>query len=519
MKKQRKINSSRKPISNAEIQETKSSFENIKAKFDGFSGIIGNSTNWIIGIVSAVAISSAVWLITSNNNEMITENTEVISQDSIEIKREINPPFADKLVFEEFEFDSSKDQEITSESGSKIFIPANCFVDENNQPIIGNVKLKFNDYHNPLEIFYSGIPMQYDSSGIDYTFMSGGMFQISAEKDNKDIYIAEGKYIDIELVSNSSERFNFYEYDTISNSWNYLNTENEADITQISNELEKANNGIENLQRKIEMHNDLSENKTASNNVNNQVSIKTELSERYIVNVDKGRLAGAYELYPNQNFKEEYYKVAWDNISVKEDLESEDYILEMKKGSTKFSFLAYPASNNDYGKLSEKSKVEEAEKQKRIAMQKENRDKIKFLRTQQRRFEKLRNYGYNSTRNLRVYRLSTYNIDKPLPEPMMAKSSNVILKDDNGNPLDYNNIQVCQLEQNVLWNYNKNQNWKYSGQFTNILWVISSNNTVSLLLPEEFADLENKSEVNLRTYDLEFGLMAIDELISEYAMN
>ncbi len=99
-------------------------------------------------------------------------------------------------------------------NGTKIEVPQDAFVDKNNKPIVGNVDLEYREFHNAAQILASGIPMTYDSAGVTQQFESAGMFEIRGFQDNKPVFIAKNKGIDVDMASFvKGDDFRFYYLD------------------------------------------------------------------------------------------------------------------------------------------------------------------------------------------------------------------------------------------------------------------------------------------------------------------
>lgn len=121
-----------------------------------------------------------------------------------------------------FSFSTEKDKVIELETGSKLFIPANSFIDIEGNPIVGEVKLNFNEYHSFGEVMLSGLPMIYDSAGVDQQMITGGMFKIEAYQHGEELFLAKDKRIKVDINSKTGvERMNFYQLNENSGDWTY----------------------------------------------------------------------------------------------------------------------------------------------------------------------------------------------------------------------------------------------------------------------------------------------------------
>lgn len=65
-------------------------------------------------------------------------------------------------------------------SGSMVLFPKHAFVDENGGVVKGKVEVIFREFSDPIDYFMSGIPMEYDSAGLNFNFESSAMCEIKA---------------------------------------------------------------------------------------------------------------------------------------------------------------------------------------------------------------------------------------------------------------------------------------------------------------------------------------------------
>ena len=143
----------------------------------------------------------------------------------------VNPPLENiKPVYEIAVINVNQGGEYIYESGSKIIVPPAAFVDNNGQLVKGDVHIKYREFHDFIDFFLSGIPMEYDSAGINYLLESAGMVEIFAEQDGIRLNVAPGKEINVELVSEiyipvadrgKVPAYNIYKLDEEKRSWVY----------------------------------------------------------------------------------------------------------------------------------------------------------------------------------------------------------------------------------------------------------------------------------------------------------
>ena len=133
----------------------------------------------------------------------------------------INPPLANvNIAFEKFMLNAKTGDTIISNSGSKIFVPPNAFLDKEGNTIQGEVAVRYREFSDPLDFFISGIPMTYDSGGVNYTFESAGMCEVLAFQNGKDVFVNPQSKPTVSLVSkNSDPAHNLYYLDSTKEQW------------------------------------------------------------------------------------------------------------------------------------------------------------------------------------------------------------------------------------------------------------------------------------------------------------
>ncbi len=157
------------------------------------------------------------------------------------------PPIENVDVqFKKMEIDATKEQSISLETGSKVTIPANTFVDEKGNPV-DKVSVDFREINSVSEIIASGIPMHYDSAGVRYDFETGGMFEIKVTADGKPVYIKDGKSINIEAGQQVDGKYNLYAYNTDQSGWNII----QASLGKVVDQKESIKAQLKELQDKM----------------------------------------------------------------------------------------------------------------------------------------------------------------------------------------------------------------------------------------------------------------------------
>ncbi len=138
----------------------------------------------------------------------------------------------------------SKENKMITEQGSTITIPKDAFVDQNGNPVRGEVEIAFQEYHTASDVILSGIPMHViTEDGSLEAFETAGMFDIEGkDARGNELRIANNKTIRVDLATfKEEEDYNFYSYDKNNGLWKeeYQNTpvaSNSARL-QLSEEL------------------------------------------------------------------------------------------------------------------------------------------------------------------------------------------------------------------------------------------------------------------------------------------
>ena len=133
----------------------------------------------------------------------------------------VHPPIKKADVpFSDYVVDASRGDTIIYSSGSVLLFPPDAFVDKNGNVVKGNINIKYREFSNPVDQFLSGIPMDYDSGGVKYTFESAGMVDIQAFKNGEPVFVNKNKKPEINLAtSNIDPAQNLYYLDTVSQQW------------------------------------------------------------------------------------------------------------------------------------------------------------------------------------------------------------------------------------------------------------------------------------------------------------
>ena len=154
-------------------------------------------------LISVIAFSCAE----SPMKENKTVAKKKKKKQKTEIAALVQPPIKElNPVFESIEVDVAQGGNfiIPNTTGSKLIIPKNIFVDEKRKLIKGKVEIKYREFHDAVDIFLAGIPMDYDAAGMLKRFETAGMFDIRAFSEGKEVFIDSGKVMKVIMGSNTN---------------------------------------------------------------------------------------------------------------------------------------------------------------------------------------------------------------------------------------------------------------------------------------------------------------------------
>jgi hypothetical protein len=210
-----KMNSNREKLSDEDLQE-KMNFEKFMREYQPVSFY----KTWKFYAMAALAglMISGTFLLYSDGNEP-SPKAEANGLVSF-----VSPPLSGVNVdYTAFLINASSDTILHYPSGSELHIPSNAFLDEHGLPVKGHVELRYREFHDAADYFVSGIPMTYDSAGMQYQFESAGMLDIRAFQDGKPLFVNTNEQINVAMASDViGTRFNIYYLDTTAKKWSYM---------------------------------------------------------------------------------------------------------------------------------------------------------------------------------------------------------------------------------------------------------------------------------------------------------
>ncbi len=226
MKKNYDIRLNPKPLTKAQI-----------SKYKDFDGLLKKYQNapkqrpvvrrliWAAGAIAASLVGVFLFFQIADNQDFNEKQLAYFNE-----KPFINQPLINvKPTFASYRVNPNEGGVYKYPSGSQLVVPAAAFVNNNGETLTGEVTLHYREMHDFVDFFVSGIPMTYDSAGVNYNLESAGMIEIFAEQNGQRVKMAPGKTINVELVSNVNtspsldvpQGYNIYKLDEKNRRWVY----------------------------------------------------------------------------------------------------------------------------------------------------------------------------------------------------------------------------------------------------------------------------------------------------------
>ena len=428
----------------------------------------------VIVVVSAIVIVLVSIRNCSCNRQKLVTNTKISSNKYLHT----NPPLPElDLLYQKFEIDPSQPNVLYSKYGAKIIIPANAFLDKEGKLINDKVQFYFREFYNPLDFYLAGIPMGYNDNGVEQVLESGGMVELIAKSERKELYVNPTNKIKVDLFSwTKSKDFNLYDLDKSNGKW--VEKGKDSISSSTVNEENKVLPLIPPLPKIAT---------PASFTIQDDTNMFPEIEDYKNIHfepidVSKCKISDAQEMKvkPLKNGIFEVTSIIKFGAFRKEN-KCECYL----------AFEAGKDYNNGL-KTYQKKYAKLIEKRKLIS------DKIKF--------EWDKYYAVvNSYRKLQIKELSGeekiirtltinnfgfVNCDLPINFPAGGEI-NPNYVDENGNALALNNVVLIEKNTNALFRYKSNV--KYNPKNENILWGLTVDKKIAFIKNVDFSSLRKST--------------------------
>jgi hypothetical protein len=145
-----------------------------------------------------------------------------------------------------FQADTERENLFELPNGGHLKVPAKAFVDAQGNVLSGTVALRYREMHNEVDIFRTGIPMEYDSGGRQQ-LETAGMFELRGSQNGQDVFVRSGAQMEVRVASFSADNnFMAYRLDEQARNWKFLQydqAEPNAEKIKKSKAFQLKNNG------------------------------------------------------------------------------------------------------------------------------------------------------------------------------------------------------------------------------------------------------------------------------------
>ena len=428
-------------------------------------------------------------------------------------KEKVNPPLKNvNIDYRNYSVEGNKKTILKYETGSIIIIPENAFIDVNGHPIVGSVDIKYREFHNPSDFFVSGIPMTYDSAGVQYQFESAGMLEILAFQNGKPVFVNPEKKIIVEMASQQQEeKYNIYKYDSLAGNWKYIYKDKAVAITTNKSSQQDRKQLFPipiDTNEKIELTNE--RNPFVPKKCDKKrfhFDIEVDTAEFPEIATYKGIQFEVDE--KAKDFNPLYASITWDDITLEKGKQSGSYLMTLSKGIESHSFETFPVFDGTkydealtlYEKLYSRRKEKDARRQR-------SKDSINILlnreRLDQNDFAKnvIQNASASTeTQDLvqRIFVISGFGIwnsDCPASLPKGEQFA-ATYTDTLGKKLTFKTLYLVEKGRNAMFSIASYSRLCYNPKKKNILWAVTSDNKLAIFEEKDFKKIKIKNDSSI----------------------
>lgn len=585
-----KFNLNRPPVSDEEINSHKDFGELVK-KFKNESiqkarsdvSFLKNKKVTYSAIIAGVAVICTVTYFSVFKKDPPKENTHdkiatiqntKKNPDTKPNEAFIAPPISKLNVpYSSYKVDAGKGGTIKHTSGSKLIIPKKTFVNKQGEDIVGDVEIKYREFHNQADIIASGIPMTYDSAGVQSHLESAGMIDIKGYQNGEPVYINPKKVITVEFASQYPEdKYNMYVLDTVAKNWVYIGRDNslkgqEGDKkTKGTKEHETTSPETVETPKTIALQKQIDEippkieaEKVVYTKKLNQLpkaaaptkpARATEGRPQFELDVNYKEFPelaafknAVFEVgVENKNFSSKLADITWSSAEVSEGpVKGKNYILTLKLRDQVEKLIVYPALTgadyekalkayeskfSDYKNLVAKREADEKKlKEEYEAKQAEYlaelkklneeqvRERTRFWKEQEERFNKEATEMGDQEKVMRTFYVSQFNIynsDCPNSMPKGASIYPIYVINNGSTHITPNQIYLVCHNKNLVYNLNYGV-LNYNPKDVYSLLVMT-NSKVYLYNKESFSNMASSKQNRIHLTELSGDLNNTSDL-------
>lgn len=485
-----------------------------------------------LGVAAVITVGTILLKDNNNSSKQVGESEIALLADST--KSFVNPPVKEvDIPKNNYVIDANIGGKINHFTGTKITIPANAFVYEDGTPVKGEVDIEYREFHDQVDIYFSGIPMEYDSAGKKSIFESAGMMEIRAFQNGKKLEVAPNKSFEVCMhTKNPDPKFNLYYLDETKKKWDYIGKDSvhveqpemaqtlgtavepqivESDKEILTPEIKKQIAVVEEIKKDIKQIEKTEPAKPSKVN-----------EEKYSFNIDvmetefpeittyKGTV---FEAIDQQNFDASVYDVEWEDVQLKKQDKNGQYNVILSKGETKKEILVKPvfegknyekalADFNKNYKSYEKRLTKRKADEKREAekLQKQRESYLASLTNEQKErlnlAEKTAKADAVMNRIFKVTRVGTWNCDSPVPLPIGAHVMAFFEDAETGETIIPKSLRLIQKGMNAVFPLNSNL-VRFNPKRDNIIWGIDKDENLVYAFNDQFLSIQEGQDKNV----------------------
>ena len=449
----------------------------------------------------------------------------------------------DSTHFSIYEFQAEKGANIEHPSGSLINIPENAFILKDGTLALGEITLKYREFHDQLDIWMSRIPMNYDSAG-HHLFESAGMIEIRAFQNGQELKLAPNKHINVDLISyNDDPSYNVYHLNK-DKQWDYLGKDSIQPIILDKPMVDRGTDYpsdsalFEHMRCKPVPPNTYDDHAyTFDLDVNTKDFPYLSQFEHVI-----------FEVANPNTFNPDIYNVEWEDARLNELTSGKLYTLKLIKGDRTEDIVVKPVlSGNDLKRALEiYHKDLNVWQQKRTLIEDELRDARTLYQSKLEQFEQVEQDYRNDqkmtlTRDVamrkqhillnminsgkpRAYRglnisiLGVINCDKPREAyPKGKKKPAHFVDGKTGKFIIPAIVFLIEKGKNLIYRFSKEQyqqSFAYNTDATNTMWMVTKEGKLAVMRPEQFKFIDQEQDHYTLTMSVSDRLLTSKEDIA-----
>jgi hypothetical protein len=563
------INMNKPPLSETEINDAKD-FDKIlkgsgpddpdpkpKASNNKFKLIIG-------GVIVALSVC-ALWFLPSKeelkNRKALKEKVDLSTLNVNPLLAGVDVPINSYTIIAE------NGGNFTTPEGTNIIVPANAFLDKNGKPVLGEVELRFREFHDVPSIFAAGINMTYDSLGTEYHFESAGMFEIEGFQNGEALFTNPDALIAVELASNQpGDYYNIY-YQDPKNGWEYIRKdtafkkkipvvvvdsvmldEKEVQLAELKKDLDKAEKKFKKSLKK--------EGILLPEKANNELyAMKIAFKNEEFPELAPYKNIVFEITEDNKDFDPKLAQQTWKSIELKKNLLGV-YVMHLYGEKSKEKLTVRPVFPNKSMKEANKTFEELFEEYtaKSNGKLKEEREELKTLAQIYNATEQEIVDAYNASLNVnanmgkvwdqtekvkRVFTIANFgmwNSDCPAKLPKGQEVYPVFVNEENeDDTLTFSTLYIAEYGKNALYTYSgfwgnrdlMDEKGKKSSVFENplftfnpkketVVWFVTNQGNVAVMQPDDLKNItfsKDNTTIKMKVHKVVGDVQSIKKLL------